>query len=731
MEKQIGILDLTGEHVNPLTGEPYSSNYVENVKYWSVLPVYNQRHMLIDAIKTNRVNLFVSGTGSGKSVLIPKFALHATGYKSKVIVTNPKTLASKKNAEWAAKLMDVPLGTYIGYQYRSSENYSKSSLTKLIFSTDGSLVSCLLEDPALSDYECVVVDEAHERSVMIDILLLLMKKALLLNPNLRLIIMSATIDEDVFMKYFKGSITKFNLASGETNHPVRTIYLDEPVKNYLKAGLKLYAHTILGNEKLGKRIKENNDAKYNNNTKVGGKVDNLVATDNLSTDTLFFVSSVREGTDVCKELNKALSEVKIENLNPFCVELGSSVTDEKKTLIDSEDYRTYISPHTNQNYSSKFILSTNLAESSITIDSLTNVIDSGYVLQDSFDPPTMMRCLLLTRISKDSSNQRKGRIGRTKPGVCYRLYTKKEFEQFQEHNTVDIFKTNITDMMLKLLCLPDVQSVANLRDTLSSLIEPPREEFVKLGLRILQSLTLIDENQHVTEYAKTVAVFKRSTICQSISLMWAYHLNCVELMCDLIAVTNIASGMIRNILLSKPHDMDPIVYTGIIQQFIYPNSDHLTLLNVICNYRKIRSDSDDQNELYCNSNMLNYKLIEKVIEDSANYLEEVLLVMSPYPKKVELTKEPMENVLFAYLMGHFMNIATLHESGKEYRNIFPEQPTIASISRDSFVGTNCPYILYESLFNLRGNIMYVLVSEIPKHLFQALLEFDHIKKIII
>ena len=236
--KKIGILDPEGLEINPLTGENYSSNYkfwVEKSK-WNQLPMYTQipPEKIIKSIMTHQVIILESGTGSGKSVLMPKYALHATGYKGKIVITNPKQLPTAKNADFAAKLLDVELGKEVGFQHQGSKledgGKSKSTLTKLLFSTDGSVVEVLRNNPTGSDYDIVIIDEAHERNLRIDLLLLQMKKALRINPDLKLIVMSATLPGNLFYDYFREFSIESIEVSGKSNYAIEDHYLERPIK---------------------------------------------------------------------------------------------------------------------------------------------------------------------------------------------------------------------------------------------------------------------------------------------------------------------------------------------------------------------------------------------------------------------------------------------------------------------------------------------------------------------
>jgi len=170
--ERIGILDPEGINLNPLTGENYSKTYKDLAKDpynerkgWARLPMYNNPdHSPVDIIKDiieNRVMILEAGTGNGKSVLVPKYALHALDYKGKVVITNPKQIITKENAEYAAACLDVELGKEVGYQYQGSKlpngKSSKSSDTMLLFSTDGTVERVLAGNPSGNDYDIVII----------------------------------------------------------------------------------------------------------------------------------------------------------------------------------------------------------------------------------------------------------------------------------------------------------------------------------------------------------------------------------------------------------------------------------------------------------------------------------------------------------------------------------------------------------------------------------------------
>ena len=214
----VGLEDVQGLNPNPLTGEPYQNLYTDatwigtanneprtysNIsKGWSSKIVYNNRQKLYDSIANAQVILATAGTGVGKTILVPRIALHAFDYKEKVICTCPKRLPARSNAEYIAACMDTPIGEHVGYYYQGTNMTNRNNIdTKLILTTAGSILSRMTgTDPTLADYKCVIVDEAHERSVQTDQLLLLLKRLCLKRRDLKVIIMSATIDLQRFRR---------------------------------------------------------------------------------------------------------------------------------------------------------------------------------------------------------------------------------------------------------------------------------------------------------------------------------------------------------------------------------------------------------------------------------------------------------------------------------------------------------------------------------------------------
>lgn len=470
LSSDIGILDPQGLNPNPLTGIEYSEKYKELGRIWSKFPAYTDAKQIIKDIKANQVTLVVSGTGSGKTVLFPKYVLHTFNYDAKIAITLPKKMIAKSAAEFAAETLDVKLGKDVGYQYRGSNKSAKSNDTKLLYCTDGTLVSRLTNDPMLTEFSAVLVDEAHERKVNIDFLLYLLRNVLRNRPEFKVIIMSATIDQDIFKQYF--SEFSFNVVEigGKTNYPIKSIFLkkrlEKDSKQYLEKGIEIIKMLI-------ERIKtESNE----NQGPVG---------------ILFFVTSIAETQDMCDIITNADSESNV------CISVYSGMDPIQEQLATDQDY--FVQEIGDSSNRIKLVIATNVAESSLTIEGIKYVIDSGLELRSSYDGINRINRLEQKLISHAQAKQRMGRTGRTGPGECYHLYTKDDFESIMDRFPIPAIRSeSITSEILRLMTMPTIQNVSDLKTVLGDFIEPPDTKTVNSDLVYLEKLGMI-ESDKITE----------------------------------------------------------------------------------------------------------------------------------------------------------------------------------------------------------------------------------------
>lgn len=441
--EKIGILDPEGVNNNPLTNEPYKNIYYDpsknvsnkNTTYqqlgsvWSKYPMYDKREEAINLIYDNNVVLIVSGTGSGKTVLTPKLALHCLNYQGRIAITNPKRVPTKENALYSAMCMDVKVGTYIGMRYRDSEKGSYSSDCRLIYCTDGWILQLLQKDPLLMELDMVIIDEAHERNVNIDLLLLLLKQLVLKRPSFKLIIMSATIKTETFSNYFPMPQFKFAMldAGQQPMFPIKTTYLNKPINKYDANG------NIIDNNYF--------------DVAVDKVVSLLKETD--EGDILVFFPKKSDTTDGCSQLGMRLDKLNRElGKKIYCASLTSSkkTKEEEAMIINSEKYKQ------NGKFGRKVVFATEVAESSITIKGLLYVIDTGLVNKLVYYSDKNMESLEMKFISKASHKQRRGRTGRTAPGTCFCLFTEEEYnKKFPEYTQSPILNTDLSKYLMTFL----------------------------------------------------------------------------------------------------------------------------------------------------------------------------------------------------------------------------------------------------------------------------------------
>ena len=697
--QKIGILDPEGLEINPLTGEPYSSNYrywVEKSK-WDQLPMYTQipPEKIIKSIMTHQVVILESGTGSGKSVLMPKYALHSTGYKGKIVITNPKQLPTAKNADFAAKLLDVELGKEVGFQHQGSKledgGKSKSTLTKLLFSTDGSVVEVLRNNPSGSDYDIVIIDEAHERNLRIDLLLLQMKKALRINPDLKLIVMSATLPGNLFYDYFREFKIESIEVSGKSNYTIEDHYLERPIKikDVEETSVKVLFEEIIDREKQG--------------------------------DVLIFTISIPKAEEIKKMIDKKLEQTPGEKAK--CYILASGIKDERlRTLaIEKDEYKS----EPGGPWTRKIVIGTNQVESSITVDGIVYVIDNGYSFETVFDFSRDIDQLLKERISRASAMQRRGRAGRTRPGECYKLYTVKEEEAMPKDPILAINKEDISGEVFDVFRQKEINNILDIRRLFLEYIEPPKEESMKYCFRLFKSLDLVDtetDDGTLTEKGKAVLRVNKISglnVRAGCCLISSAYYDCHYDICLLISIINNIKGIDSVFVKYNSFFHDKKKYEGMVKYFTSEYGDLFSLRNmVIVFYNHLEELIRKEESIYklkefCEENFLDYRILNK-IRESHNDLFRRSRKLIDTENIASETYTPLIKIILSLASGYGLNIAKKFD--KSYINWYPLIKTTGPVSQDSFLSKKATYIMYIKLKNISGNKSYSICTPIKKQI---------------
>lgn len=437
-----GILDVKGDNDNPLTEKPYSDSYAVYAMSWSRLPAYKNALESIKLLQNNDVILIRSDTGSGKTVLFPKFALHILNYKRGVIVSLPKRIITKSAAEYASKLLDVKLGEHVGYRYKGASMHSED--TRLLFCSDGSLttylISCILDLDNFV-YSIIIIDEVHERKIQTDFNIYLCKTLLKLckskNKFCKLIFMSADVDVGLYTSYFK-------------DYKFHELHISNP-PIYSVRTLETKSNSI--NDILEKQTK---------------------SSDNV----LIFLPSIRE----LHKLESELSSAAIQNRQLF------------KLYADAPDMATF-----GQHDGTKIIISTNVAESSLTIPGLDVVIDSGLEYIKTYEPNTNVYQMTKKYISKAQVVQRKGRIGRTSDGTYIPIYDTSSIRS--PYGIASIEYENIGPMILSLVrtLKQSISTSKSMRELITAVLKHfmvvPSDDRIKSHLDHLEAMGYIYDSE--------------------------------------------------------------------------------------------------------------------------------------------------------------------------------------------------------------------------------------------
>jgi len=707
---KVGILDPLGDNENPLTNQPYTEKYKSLAKAWSKLPAYDISQKAIKDIEDNRVTLVISGTGSGKTVLFPKYALHAGGYKNKIAITFPKRDIAKSSAAYAAATLDVELGRHVGYQYRGAETGSNTSETQLLYATDGTIVAKLLRDPKLSEYDTVIVDEAHERKVQIDFLLYLLRNTLRMRDDFKIIIMSATINPKIFEDYYKDFSFKKIEIGGKTNYPIKSIFLEKDMsyKESINKGFDILIDIL---KTTGKNSKNNDDE---------------------SQDIIFFVTSSNEAKDICRRLTAHLSSVDQKGIitkhgDIFCVPIFSSSTAQSKDLAtDKTKYKL------KSNFYRKVVVATNVAESSLTIDGIKYVIDNGHELSSFYDPKYRSKILKKQYISKAQVKQRMGRSGRTSPGVCYHLYSEEVYKKVMlEYPEPSIRVNNIIMEIMRLLDMDNVKTLKRLNSIFAEFIEPPKKEYVDSAIVDLESLGMIKDKE-ITYLGSMVTKMPVNNIASSISIIYGHVYNCRSEVTNIISLMDNIKLNMGDMFIEPKRTLNKDLYLKEMKKFnkakkifMHPFGDHLSLLNIKLMFRKLENQD---REKWCSGKYLKCKKIAKSVQDYKRIIGTIRKLdlsfekINIYPRD-DIEKMNLEDkILICLLMGHKLNTAIKSSNKDKYRT---QQgfDTNLKISKDSFLNyqEEAPKnVFYSELFVNNNNGSLNIVSTISQKIIKNL-----------
>lgn len=612
------------------------------------LPILKVKDAFLDAMIKNDVILLVGETGSGKTTQIPQF-IHKANSNVRIAITQPRRVAAISLARRVAdELGHKELGGTVGYSVRFDECSARDGSTKIKFLTDGMLLREAIGDTSLDRYDVVIVDEAHERTLRTDILFGMLKgmqaKRSQKNPNqrrLKVVIMSATMNTEKFAEYFKRpidgssfvpSVITFTVPGRQ--YPVRVFHTENAVPDYLDAVVS----TIL-------QIEE---------TQMPG-------------DILVFLT----GQDEIERVSLSMKD-----RDPGTSKDGSSkkaklrfqVLPLHASLNASQQMRVFVKTPTNVR---KIILSTNIAETSITIPGVRFVVDTGLVKLRSVLPNGSGECLRVVPISVASAKQRAGRAGREAPGECYRLYTEQTYDTgLVPETSPEIVRTALSSVLLTMLA-------SGAKDIMRfPFLDAPSLDSIRDGLAELVSLDVIKLSDSSIELPKGRSRFiAEAPVAPNLAtvLYEAPSLGVLDEILCIISMLSSGAGDSPFINIKEEDELDISTSkdgeSSHKSSFTDRSGDHLTLLRVFRSYQSAITESKADEKTWCRRHKLCCRFMKSA---HSVYNQLALFVQRTHPllkdvnnptKDTEMSEDKAKQIMRCISSGFFANTAFLQPDG--------------------------------------------------------------------
>ena len=610
---------------------------------------------------STQILVFVGETGSGKTTQIPQFVLfddlpHLNG--KLVACTQPRRVAAMSVAQRVANELDVTLGEEVGYSIRFEDVTGPKTILK--YMTDGMLLREAMHNHNLTRYSCIILDEAHERTLSTDILMGLLKEVALRRPDLKLVIMSATLDAQKFQRYFNDAPL---LAVPGRAHPVQIFYTPEPERDYVEAALR----TVL----------------------------QIHATEPEG-DILLFLTGEEEIEDACRKISLEADEMTREaDAGPLKVYplYGTLPPQQQQRIFEPAPPPAKAGGRPGR----KVIIGTNVAETSLTIDGIVYVVDPGFSKQKVYNPRIRVESLLVSPISKASAQQRAGRAGRTRPGKCFRLYTEAAFKkELIEQTYPEILQSNLANTVLELKKL-GIDDLVHF-----DLMDPPAPETLMRALEELNYLACLDDDGNLTALGKLASEFPLDPSL-AVMLISSPEFYCSNEILSLTALLSVPQIFVRPASAKKRAD-------EVKALFAHQDGDHLTMLNVYHAFKAADAQGDPKR--WCHEHFLSLRALQSadsVRQQLKQIMEksEIELVSTDFNDKNYYT-----NIRRALVAGFFMQVAKKEGTGKIYKTVKDNQSVLLHPS--TVLAVDSEWVLYNESVLTTKNYVRTVTSVKPE-----------------
>ncbi|KAM0682650.1 DEAH-box ATP-dependent RNA helicase prp22 [Mitosporidium daphniae] len=676
---------------NPKFGPPSEGSTIE--KQRRSLPIYQLKSSLLKAVAENEILVVIGDTGSGKTTQLTQYLLESGLYTDsprnlsgksqnpdilrRIGCTQPRRVAATSVAKRVAEEVGTRLGCLVGYTIRFEDCSSEETIIK--YMTDGMLLREALLDPLLSTYSVIILDEAHERTVHTDVLFGLLRETVKARrnlslqaknesertpPPLKLIVTSATLDSEKFCSYF-GDCPMFSIP-GRT-FPVEVLYSRAPEPDYMDAALVTLLQIHLS-EPPG--------------------------------DILLFLTGQEEIDTACEILYE-----RTKSLGPSVPEL---IILPVYSSLPSEIQSRIFEPAPIG--ARKAVIATNIAETSVTIDGITYVVDPGMVKQKVFNPKLGMDSLVISPISQAQARQRAGRAGRTGPGKCYRLYTEKAFTEEMLPSTVpEIQRTNLSNTVLTLKAM-GINDLINF-----GFMDPPPLATLTAALQFLFDIGALDSEGFLTKLGRKMAEYPLEPPLAKLLI------KAVERGCPQEGLTIVAMLSVQNTIFYRPKEKAATADAR-KASFHRPEGDHITLLEVFNSWKGAGFSSD-----WCRFNYINPRAMKRSL-DIRKQLQrlvdrDVAIASRRYPEYLGEIKQRDSSVQIkeackAIAAGFFTHVARrdAHEGG--YKTLVEGQPVFIHPS-SSLINRSPEWVIYHELVFTTKEYMREVMAVDPRWLVEV------------
>ena len=600
--------------------DPNFKNIRQNIfNFRRSLPIWGCKRQIIEIVSQNQTTILIGETGCGKSTQVPQFLVDSEELNGcSIAVTQPRRVSAISLADRVAFERNCKTGSYVGYSVRFDTKASPK--TNIKFVTDGMLLREILADPMLTNYNVVILDEIHERTVQTDLLIGLLRD-IQSKRDLKLVLMSATLSCQLFVDFF-GEPPIIHVR-GRT-YPVSIFYTEEPMKDYQEATVNtilqlnedLYEGECAEFEEL--QNKQKNKKQHNKKANKGRSDDEddedteWVPTKPMG-DFLVFLTGQDEIEQVKETLMKQQTVPELAVLPLYA---ALPLTEQQNIFKDYPDKR-------------KVILSTNIAETSLTISGIKYVIDCGLVKMKSFNPVTGIEVLGVTPVAKAQAVQRSGRAGRQCPGQCYRLYTEETFFELKDSPVAEIRRADLASVVLQLFAL-------GIKNPMTfGFLERPPTKMIQSSIEQLWALGALDEKGDLSEDGKKMALFPLTPRMTKILLL-ASQSGCAS-----SAITLLAMMCCEN-LFSTGGGTKKGGASSRYSAFVDQTGDHISLIRI---YEAYIAVPDSKKADWCWDHFVQHRALQYAVnvrqqlEDTAKELNVSLEEDPENERRLELLRQ--------------------------------------------------------------------------------------------